>query len=91
LLRLLGFNRRHWAALSAIGGFTVASVVAALVTLAVRLLLYSYPPAVRLVVGGGVFGLVYAAVVVAMRLLDSEEKALVNRYTSKFLGFAALR
>ncbi len=91
LLRLLGFNRRHWAALSAIGGFAVASVVAALVTLAVRLLLYSYPPAVRLVVGGGVFGLVYAAVVVAMRLLDSEERALVNRYTSKFLGFAALR
>jgi O-antigen/teichoic acid export membrane protein len=85
VMKLLGFAYRDLAKLSRMVGFAAASTVAALATWAVRLSLPPLSAKLALVSCSLVFGAVYVAAVLSMKLLDSEERELANRYSMKFL------
>jgi O-antigen/teichoic acid export membrane protein len=88
LFRLLGFSRRHFQNLKGMAGLAVAAGVAAAAAVGAKWMVSNYVPIVRLGCGALVFGIVYLALIFILRLLEPEEKELVNRYLRRF---AALR
>jgi O-antigen/teichoic acid export membrane protein len=90
LFRLLGFSRRHLPALAGMMGFAAASAIAAAGALGTKWILNDFAPLVRLLCGGAIFSIVYVAAVLYFRILDAEEKELLNRYLRKLPGIPAL-
>jgi O-antigen/teichoic acid export membrane protein len=90
LFRLLGFSRRHLPALAGLAWFALASAIAAAGALGAKWVLHDFAPFVRLVCGSGVFGAIYVATVIFLRLLDAEEKEFLNRHLRKIPGVPAL-
>ncbi len=85
VLRVLGFGRRHLRKLAPIAGFAAASALAAAVTWVFRSWLPVSSAKLAFLSGSAVFGLAYAAAVLAMRLPDPGERAMVNRFSLKIL------
>jgi hypothetical protein len=69
-----------------LAGFIAAAAAASAVTMAALFCLPAGLPAlVRLIAGSAVFGPVYIACVVGFKVLDSEEKEMVNRVSLRVL------
>jgi hypothetical protein len=58
--------------------------------LGTKWLLHDFPSLVRLVGGGAVFAIIYVAAVLFLRILDTEEKEMINRYLRKVPGVPVL-
>jgi O-antigen/teichoic acid export membrane protein len=85
VLRKLHFRAHDIKRLSGVAGFAAAAATAALATYAVELLTNLSSPYMRLIMGALVFTSVYFGIVIVAGLLDSEERYMVNRYSSRFL------
>jgi len=83
ILRVLGFSHRHWKDLAGLGKFAAASGMAAFAAFLCLWVFHLPTPLLRLLAGGSVFGAVYLASVLLMRLLDPDERDLVNRYSQR--------
>lgn len=91
ILHMLGFRWKDMRKLSGVVGFAFASVISAVTTWLAVLMLVLPSSHMRLLIGTAVFGIAYAASVTLLRLPDAEERELVNRYSSRFLGFKVLQ
>jgi O-antigen/teichoic acid export membrane protein len=85
VLRTLHFRAHDVKRLSGLAGFAAAAASAAVVTYGVQLLTNLSSPYTRLILGGIVFTSIYFGIVIIAGLLDSEERFMVNRYSSRFL------
>jgi O-antigen/teichoic acid export membrane protein len=90
LFRLLGFGRRHLPALAGLAGFALSSAIAAGGAAGTKWMLQGFAPFIRLVCGSAVFAVIYVAAVWLFRLLDTEEKEMINRYLRRLPGIQAL-
>jgi O-antigen/teichoic acid export membrane protein len=85
IFQILDFRRADMPLLLGLAGFAASSVAAAAATMAALVGLSGHPALVRLTAGCGVFGAVYVACVIGFKVLDSEEKEMVNRASLRLL------
>ena len=91
VLRLLGLRRHDFVKFGRLAGFGTASVLAGVFTYLVRLSLPGLSAKVALVSCSAVYGIAYAGAVLGMKLLDSQEREMINRYSVRFLRARLVR
>jgi O-antigen/teichoic acid export membrane protein len=85
VFRLIGFRPSLYRELSGVAGFGLCAIIAGAVSGAFRYWVPMPAAILNLAVGGPLFALSYGGAVVAFGLLNSEERYMINRHTSKFL------
>jgi O-antigen/teichoic acid export membrane protein len=90
ILRMLDFRSHNLRELGGLAGFAVCSGIAAACAAAVLAFIPAHLALTRLAVGGAVFVCAYVAAVIAMKLPDEQEAAVMNAYSLRFLRMRIL-
>ena len=90
-MRILDVKRSDWRHLRDVIKIVVAALFGAVGAFAIRYFMIAQPTPLVLILGLLVFCLLYAALILSMRVLDRDEKEMINEYTLKYLSIALFR
>jgi O-antigen/teichoic acid export membrane protein len=90
ILGILDFRWHDLRELGGLAGFAVCSGIAAACAAAVLAFIPAHLALARLVAGGAIFVCAYVAAVIAMKLPDEQETAVMNAYSLRFLRMRIL-